>query len=182
VKLSTNIRQYIGNFLLNRKLKRVSRRKEFNNLTSSKFVGILFNASDKDSHIYAKAFILDLEKRGLRVMSAGIADTALEIKEFPFTKNIEFFSFDDFDNFGLVDNDKLDNFIFQNFDIFIDLYNTDSYISKYIVGLTHAAMRIGKTESLRKYYDFMLAIPEGKSTKFFIEQIELYLSRMAKIE
>ncbi|HAN76870.1 MAG TPA: hypothetical protein DCQ31_03370, partial [Bacteroidales bacterium] len=83
MKLSTSIRQYIGNFLLNRKLKRVSRRKEFNNLTSSKFVGILFNASDKDSHIYAKAFILDLEKRGLRVMSAGIADTALEIKEFP---------------------------------------------------------------------------------------------------
>ena len=182
MKLPNNIREKIGFFILKRKIKRSKRQTEFNNFNSAKSMGIVFDASDKESYVVSKAYIRKLEERNIDVTALGFVESTDNIEELPYHKSIRYYTFEDFDNFGRPASTTVRTYIENTFHLFLDFSGSQALPVQYVIATSKAKMKIGRKIGMPQYYDLTLQMPKDSDLKDFINQVEHYLSTIRKKE
>ena len=179
MKPFSGLRHRIGEYILNNKMKEIVRFKEYNNFTSSKSIGVIFNATKLDAFYLARDFIVDLRKKSINTVGMGYALTR-EAADFfgnnqeKYEKGIDVFSVNNVNWFFKPNNPLTDEFCNQEFDILIDMSMGHDLPLRYIVGLSRAKMKIGNADAENPYYDFTIRMSEN-NPKDYIKQITHYL-------
>lgn len=178
----SDLKDKIGGFILNNKIKKHKRETVFNNFKTAKSVAILFNAAQQDTYLAARNFIADLRKRDLYIKALGHVNTTEAIEYFDPTKhdNIQFFSIKNNNWHNMPLAPCIKEFLRDDYDILINLCMEDSMPILYITGLCSAGLKIGKGESGNEIYDISIDVKEGNTPEYFIDQIEHYLSVLQK--
>jgi len=171
-----NIKEKIGYFLLNRKIKRQSRKRSASNFEVARSIGIIFNASNQASYEKASEFAQSIINRNIQVLSIGFVDNKEQLKFFSDKKGTKFFSRKNLNWWGKPKNPSVDYFIDKPFDILIDLSLKEFFPIQYIVGLSKAKMKVGRMFDQRSYYDLMIDIKKEKTLENLIKQVGVYLS------
>lgn len=171
-----SLKQKIGYFLLNRKIKRQKRSKTASNLEVAHSIGIIFNATNQNSYEQANAFAQSIIQRNIQVLCMGFVDNKQQLSFFTDKKGVKFFSRKNLNWLGKPKNPSVDYFIDKPFDILIDLSLKDSFPIQYIVGLSKAKMKVGRFIEKNSYYDLMIDIRKEPKLESFIKQVGVYLS------
>lgn len=170
-----NIKSSIGQFVLKNAIAKTHRRAQFHNYSSSKSIGVVFNATHQDTYEIARDYIKKLIDSNHQVKALGFVDSK-EVLDF-YQKNIhfDFFSRKNLNWYGKPNNPNTKEFISSEFDILIDLSIVEDYSIQYIVGLSKAQFKVGSVKKSKNYYDFMIDITQQKTLPFLIQQIDHYI-------
>lgn len=181
MKLIEDIQKKIGQYILKRELLHFSRKKTLFNIEDAKTFAILYDSSDKENIDLVKKYVLYLKELRKKVKVVGY-HSLKNIPEFTYSKlEYEYFSRNDLNWYLKPAGVFLDNFINEDFDVLIDLNITDQFPLEYIASLSKAKFKVGKY-SLRKKdtFDMMIEMDKDKSFKFFLRQVDIYLSMINK--
>ena len=74
MKFFSNIKLRIGNYVIHKNRKNLRRFKKVHNFKSAKYIGILFDATDKKHFDYVQDFYKFLRLRGIEVMVLGFVN------------------------------------------------------------------------------------------------------------
>jgi hypothetical protein len=172
VSIKENIRYY----LLNRRLKKLKRKRSASNLEVAHSIGLIFNAASQSSYQKADDFAQTLIARNMQVMMLGFVDNKEQLSFYADKKNGKFFSKKDLNWWGKPRSASADFFMGKQFDILIDLSLKESFPIQYIVAMSKAKMKAGKYLEQRSYYDLMIDIRKEPSLDYLIKQVVVYLT------
>jgi hypothetical protein len=175
VKFFSNIKLRIGNYVINKNRKNLRRFKKVHNLKSAKYIGILFDATDKKHFDYVQDFYKFLRLRGIEVMVLGFVNSKDVPDKYLFKKDFCFFLRKSLNWYKKPVNDDVEKFIHEKFDILIDLNVENHFAFKYIFALSPAQFKVGRVTAEPNYYDLMINIQKRKEVDYFIEQTTHYL-------
>jgi len=171
-----SLRTKICNWLLLRKIARISRKQRFVNLNNAQNVGVIFDATHQSLVLTSNKFIESLQQEGKKVTGLGYVDTKQAIGYFDEYKHLDFFWINDCNWFCKPKSVVVTDFCNSKFDLLIDLTSANIIQLKYIIGISQAQLKIGRDVINKNLYDFILKIGEDKKLSYYIEQIRHYLS------
>jgi len=172
------MKQKIGNYILNRKLNRLKRKREICNLDLAKSVGIIFNATNQKSYERASRFANFLMTKDIHILALGYVENKEMLKFYADKRGFKFFSRKNINWWGKPKNPSIDYFIEREFDILIDLSLESFFPIEYIVALSLAKLKVGRHLTEPNYFDIMIDISKERTLDNLINQVELYLSIM----
>jgi len=177
----SNIKLKFAWWVLEKAHKKAKRDASFQNFSTAKNIGIIFNASQQETYEIAKKYIQTLSKKeGVKLKALGFVDSKEVLDFYQKTNNFEYFSRKNLNWYGKPNNPNTQSFIETKFDMLIDLSLIDDFPIQYIVGLSKASFKVGCVKSNKEFYDFMIDLGEKTNLKFFIEQLEHYLGMIKK--
>lgn len=153
------------------------------NFKEIKTVGILFDATKPDDFELVKRYVLYLREHHKRIKAIGFFTTK-HIPEMAFSKlEYDFFSPKELNWFGKPSSILIQNFIEEEYDLLIDLNNYNLFPLKYISALSKANFKVGKYhKNDLEIYDFMIDSDDTKSLKYFLRQVDTYITMLNKVE
>lgn len=179
------IKQVISNGYIKLELKdnprvRTPIRFDFNTI---KTVGILFDATNPDDFELVKRYVLYLREHRKKVKALGFFSTK-QIPDLAFSKlEYDFCSTKDLNWFGKPSSMVIQNFIDEEYDLLIDLNINDHFPLKYISALSKANFKVGKfNEKGLEIYDMMIDSDNTKTLKYFLRQVDVYVTMLNKVE
>jgi len=179
------IKQFIGNLYIKLELKDAPREHKPNrfNFDAIKTVGILFDATNPEDFELVKRYIVYLREHKKRVKAIGYFNSK-QIPSLAFSKlEYDFFSIKDINWFGKPSSIIIQNFINEEYDLLIDLNINDHFPLKYIASLSKANFKVGKfNEKEQEIYDMMIDSDNTKTLKYFLRQIDVYITMLNKVE
>ena len=170
-----NLRHKIAEYFLNSEIKNSERNREVHNIRSARRVGVIYDATNRETYETVKKFIHYLKEERKQVSTLGFIDTKDENQLITPKLEYDFFSRIDLNWLNRPNKLEVDNFIEERFDILIDLNTSNCFPLKYICALSKAKFKVGKFGVENRLYDFMVNIEEGVSFKQFIVQLRHYL-------
>ena len=173
--MSTKIKHKVGQFYLNRKLKKLKRKVRSHNFTTAKTAGIIFNAPDKKSFEAIKKFLSFLSDNNLKVIALGYIPAQKIPEEFLMWNSVNFYCNTDLNWYYKPKNVIINEFINQSFDILFDLSIDEYFTTNFIGNLSKANFKIGKQRP-NSYHDLVIDINKNNSIKYLIDQIRHYLN------
>lgn len=173
--IASYIKSYVGELVLNQRLKRLRRDKRVINLNEAKTVGIVYNVSDQKVFNTIKILVKELTTQKRQVMAIGFVNRK-SIPNYCIAANSGYyFNQRDINWFGGPKNDYIKEFINKEFDILIDLNVDDEYVLRHISGLSRSKFKVGSYSKIHeKYFDLMIDFNSSKIEEF-IEQVLYYL-------
>ena len=174
-----NIKQKLANRIINDKLSKNPRKKEFHNLQSAKNIGILFDTLDDKNYPSVKKFYNDLSKKGLNVQAVGWIN-ANELPDFGVAQKIIFYTNKDVKWSGEPISEELINFMNKRFDLLFILSDSNHISFKYIAELAVAACKVGSASDQSSRLDLMIDQGENKSIDNLITECLNYLTLIKK--
>ncbi|RMG76300.1 MAG: hypothetical protein D6707_12435 [Bacteroidetes bacterium] len=172
------LRQQIGQWMLNRKLKRVDRTVRGKNFQKARKAGILFNYEDVNDLKKIKQQIKDLRNKGFKeVHAVGFAPVKQIRDHFQPFLGLDVLTLKD-TNFAFIPaNSVAENFLHEEFDyLFIPEKNIE-FPLLYLLALSKAKLKIGfDNTSFASHLDFMLS--GNISENDFFSYSEKYLSQI----
>lgn len=179
------IKQLIRNSYIKLELKDNTRERTPNrfNFNAIKTVGILFDATSPEDFELLKRYVVYLREHRKKVKVLGFFSTK-QIPEMAFSKlEYDFFSTKELNWFGKPSSVVIQNFIDEEFDLLIDLNVNDLFPLKYISALSKANFKVGKfNENGVEIYDMMIDSDNTKTLKYFLRQIDIYITMLNKVE
>jgi len=170
----------IRNFIVKRKLKNVSRKLQFNNLSSAKTVGLIFSIKNKSDFDNAKEYAKELESLDKKVTLLAYVLKPEEIGNPYFGQDkYIFYSDKHFTKFGKIKETCISDFANTEFDILINLSEKNYFYLEYIFALSKAHFKISGIADC-KYADFTLSCNFTKGFKNFTSQLNHYLNTIKK--
>lgn len=153
------------------------------NFDAIKTVGILFDATNPDDFELVKRYILFLRDHRKKVKAIGFFNSK-QTPSMAFSKlEYDFFSIKDLNWFGKPSSMIIQNFINEEYDLLIDLNINDHFSLKYISALSKANFKVGRyNEKELEIYDMMIDSDNTKTLKYFLRQVDLYISMLNKVE
>jgi len=136
---------------------------------SAEHIGILFTIDDINKHEKIKRFIKDLEDDGKRVDVLAYLPKKKENHEFLF----DFFTAKDFNFWGSITSEKIDNFASKSFDYLFYLDNHSDLIMRNLLAKSQAKCRVSKFSEENEPYCEMMINTEGNIDSL-IEEIYKY--------
>lgn len=148
-----------------------------------KTVGILFDATNVEDYDIVKRYVVYLREHLKKVKVIGFFSTK-EIPALTYSKlEYDFFSVKELNWLGKPSSVIIQNFIDEEYDLLIDLNIHDHFPLKYISALSKAAFKVGKyDENDTEIYDMMIDADNTKTVKYFLRQIDTYLTMLNKTE
>jgi len=172
-----NTKKRFGEYFLKKESEGLYRNKEAMNFSKAKNIGILFDATVEEDFDLVKKYIKFLKDSKKRVRSFGYYNTK-EIPAMQYAKlEVDFFTKKQV-NWHLKPSDPLiTNFTEEEFDILINFTVHQCLPLVYIAALSKAKFKIGKHfPKYEMYYDLLLEVEEGKSLKYFMRNVDVYLN------
>ncbi len=170
------LKNRIGKRILQKRMRKKTRKVAFSNFKTAKRIGILFDAMRQESYLTARSFITYLRNMDNEVLGIGYVANSEAITYFPYHQGISFFSIKN-NNWYLHSKSKaVAEFNASDFDILIDLSIEEHLQLRFIVGESDARLKIGKGDPECPYYDIVLNIKSDKPLAYFIEQLKLYVN------
>ena len=174
MKTNNNLIQKITNFILDRKLSKLSRNKMVRNLDNSTTALILtdyLNSKDKE---IVKDFIRFLRNLEIDVLEVSYYNkkNSPEVSDF---KDQLILTSKDFNMLGFAKSSSIDIFLSRPFNLLIDLSMVKYPQITGIVAISKADFKIGLVPVPQKYYDFMIDLGKDRNMKKYIDQVIHYL-------
>lgn len=152
----SNLRTRIGEYLLNRELKKNKRSPIVCNINKAKKIGVIFNASLSLNFEIIKEFVKNLDKKGINVQAIGYIDNKSLIDSYLHRKGFGFFTGKDLSWFYKPKGEKIESFIKSDFDVLINL-SLEKYLPiDYVTVLSKAKFKVGKFIEKSSPLDFMI--------------------------
>lgn len=165
--------------MLEKELKIRKRRVVYNNFHSASYIGLIFNAENKEYYAAAKEFMNYIDERGIKLNALSFVSKSELIGYFPYRKGVEYFGLDKLAWTGKPNEEGVEEFIERPFDILIDISLTDSFPNEYVFALSKAKFKICNNSLMQKYADFVLQLKNRADIDTYIEQIKHYLESIA---
>ena len=148
-----------------------------------KTVGILFDATNAEDYEIVKRYVLYLREHRKRTKVIVFFNTKV-LPPMTYSKlEYDFFSTKEINWMGKPSTTVIKNFIDEEFDLLIDLNVHDHFPLKYIAALSKANFKVGKyNEKDTEMYDMMIDADNTKTVKYFLRQVDIYITMMNKVE
>lgn len=170
------IREKTGCFVLRRKVRGLSRERQFINLSDAANVGIIFQQTDNQSFEAVRLFIKSLEAVGKKVFALGYVDSRKIPDFYLLRKGYNFFCQEDLNWYFRPGAAVVNDFLEKEFDLVINLCIDNFFPVEYIYALSKARFRAGKFISGSEYSDLSIDIKDSRDINYLIGQITHYLS------
>lgn len=172
----------IGNFLLQKELKRVKRDKRNFSLDSSKTFGILYEYKNDEDFMVVDDLIHELQalKKEVKVL-AYISDPNL-LKYIPQKLSVDFFQLNDLTWYLSPKSTYVSSFVNTSYDILIDLNVNNVLPLKFVSATSKAHYKVGiYQEEMKEILDLLIKPKKKSSLKELIQEI-LYFLKLLKTE
>lgn len=177
------IKQVVANNSLKKELQADPRKTIQNkfNFDDVRSVGMLFDASNPEDYELVKRYVVYLREHSKKVKVLGYFSSK-QIPALTYSKlEYDFFSSKEVNWFGKPVTHIIDNFIKEEYDLLIDLNIHDHFSLKYIAALSKAKFKVGKyKEEDEKVYDMMIDADNTQTLKYFLRQIDTYITMLNK--
>lgn len=182
MKLFVKTRKSLTKYSLRKKKALSVRNRQIHNFDTAKSVGIFFDTNDSKSFQDIRNFSKKLKARGIRYELLGYVDSDEIPGELLLWDDCNVISNKDIDWIYRPKDSITEGFISKEFDILFDLSLNNHISSFYIVSLSKAFFKVGKFSENENDLDFMISIDQNNSVHYLIEQIEIYVSMINKLE
>ncbi len=162
VKLLGNTKAYIGQKVLERKLRGSTRIPVVCNINNAKKIGIIYNATHLVSFEIIRNFVKDLSQKKISVTALGYVNSKKLIDHYLYRKGFYFFTKSNLNWFDKPVTDAVEEFIKIPFDILINLSLEEYYPVQYVVALSISTFKAGRYFDEPNYLDFMIDIEKEK--------------------
>ncbi len=173
--LFKDIRQKTGSYLLKRKIRKLSRKKQFINMVDAQTVGIVFKLSDDAVFRAVNDYLKELTAEGKQVFVIGYIDA----REIPDTwllrKGYNFFCMKDLNLYFIPELPFVKDFLKREFDLLINLSIDRTFPVDYIFAVSKAKFKTGKFFEGYDYSDLAIDIKESRDVGYLTEQMTHYL-------
>lgn len=167
----------MGSYTLASRAAGVNRSRQVASLNEAKSFGIIFDSGNKEDFELVKKYVNYLKEMKKKVKVVGYF-SAKEIPEMTYSKlEYDFFTDKDLNLFRIPSNTFVNNFMEEEFDVLINLNIYNHFPLKYIGAMSKAKYKVGRySEENKKYYDMLIECQDDKSFKYFLRQVDTYLS------
>jgi hypothetical protein len=173
----SKIKISIAEAQLSKKLRKLNRSKKFVHLSEAKTIGIIYNLTDEGMFRKVKELANELSVRQRQVLTVGFVNRKTIPNYCVAADSGYFLNQRDLNWYGAPKNDYVSQFINKELDILIDLSMEETYVLKFICGLSRSRFKVGKySDASKTYLDFMIDPDKSCSMDEFIEQILHYLT------
>jgi hypothetical protein len=185
MSLFKNIKLSFANRVLKQELRSSARTRTPNKFSFEKVktVGILFDATNVEDFDIVKRYVVYLREHLKKVKVIGFFSTK-DIPSLTYSKlEYDFFSTKELNWSGKPSSVIIQNFIDEEYDLLIDLNIRDHFPLRYISALSKAKFKVGKfDENDTEIYDMMIDADNTKTVKYFLRQIDTYITMLNKTE
>ncbi len=175
-----DLKQKVGKWVFQRELRTNSRTKEVCNLDDAKSIGVLYDATTEEQIKMIQPFVsyfFDLKKD---VKALGYVN-ANELSYCHVPKlQYDFFYKKDLNWHYKPQNYIIDNFIRKEYDILINLCDSNIIPIKYLVASSIAHFKIGIYQENYEIYDLMISLKDDKSIEKLMDEIKHYINLINK--
>ena len=175
-----DLKQKVGKWVFQRELRTNSRTKEVCNLDDAKSIGVLYDATTEEKIKMIQPFVsyfFDLKKD---VKALGYVN-ANELSYCHVPKlQYDFFYKKDLNWYYKPQNYIIDNFIRKEYDILINLCDSNIIPIKYLVASSIAHFKIGIYQENYEIYDLMISLKDDKSIEKLMDEIKHYINLINK--
>lgn len=146
-------------------------------------VGMIFDASNPEDYELVKRYVVYLRENAKKVKVLGYFSQK-NIPPLTYSKlEYDFFSSKEVNWFEKPTTHIIDNFMNEEYDLLIDLNIHDHFPLKYISALSKAKFKVGKyKEEDEEIYDMMIDADNTQTLKYFLRQIDTYITMLNKPE
>jgi hypothetical protein len=162
VKFLNNTKAYIGQKVLERKIRDRNRTIAVCNINDAKKIGIIFNATHLISFEIIRNFVKELSQKKISVNALGYVNSKKLIDHYLYRKGFNFFTKSNLNWFNKPVTDTVEEFINIPFDILINLCLEEYYPIHYVVALSISTFKVGKYFKEPNYLDLMIDIEKEK--------------------
>lgn len=173
-----NLRLKIGDAMLRKKKKRITRSKQVQNFTSAKTACIVFDGLDVTELTFIKKYREHLQSYDINVFLLGYINSDKMPSEYLLLKNSLMISKNDLDLFYRPKKEICQKFLAKKFDMLIDLSINDFMCLRYLAVLSAAFFKVGKYTEMLNDFDMMINIREDSTVQYLGEQILHYVGRL----
>ncbi|TSA28112.1 MAG: hypothetical protein D4R67_04550 [Bacteroidetes bacterium] len=172
-----SLRTRIGNVILKRDAATFIRNRSMMNLTSAKSIGILYPLFAIPDYRQVESFVSELQHQHKEVKALGYVQYKEMGNRFLPKLSYDFFSQQQLNWYCKPVNNKVRDFIAQEYDLLIDLTIEENLPLKFVAGLSRARCKVGRfSEENEPYYDLMIKIDPVERLSGFISQVKHYLT------
>ena len=176
MKFIEEIKHKIGQFVFLRELQNNKREKSACSLDQSHSIGILYDATSESDILKIKPFVDYFFNLKKEVKALGFVN-AKELSNLHTPKlQYDFFSNKDLNWYYKPQNYIIDNFVKKEYDILINLCDSNCIPIKYLVASSIAHFKIGRYEDNYTIYDLMIELNKDKSIDKLMQEIKHYLT------
>ncbi|MFO7657136.1 MAG: hypothetical protein R6W78_08715 [Bacteroidales bacterium] len=170
MKLIHNTKIFIGNKLLQRKLRNIKRNPLVCNINEAKTVGIIYNATNTVSFEIIKDFTKTLIQKNIEVSALGYVHSKKLVDHYLYRKGFDFFTKNNLNWYYCPESESVEEFIKKPFDILINLCLESYYPINYILALSASRFKAGKFFAEPNYMDLLIDIEKEKEAIHDIKQ------------
>jgi len=176
----SGLKKRTGNFVLQRRQKKVMRNKRLVNLDEAQTICIVYKVNTQKDFNLIKDLTKALTSGKKNVLALGFVNRD-EIPNYCIAANAGYyFTRKDLNWYGIPRTDYLKGLINKEFDILIDFSLDDTFINRYITSLSVSCFKVGlHTEYNQAHLDMMIRMDDSSELDEFILQTLNYL-RMFK--
>ena len=175
-----DLKQKVGKWVFQRELRTNMRTKTVCNLDDAKSIGVLYDATTEEQIKMIQPFVsyfFDLKKD---VKALGYVN-ANELSYCHVPKlQYDFFYKKDLNWYYKPQNYIIDNFIRKEYDILINLCDSNIIPIKYLVASSIAHFKIGIYQENYEIYDLMISLKDDKSIEKLMDEIKHYINLINK--
>ena len=164
-----DIKQKLGDFFFKRELKSNARKREVHNLHTAHSIGILYDATEREDMLKVSEFVNALFKTKKDVNLKELTHHHMPMLQF------DFFFLKDLNWYYKPQNYIIKNFVEKDYDILINLCDSNCIPVKYLAGISPAKFKVGKYEEDIDLYDMMIDVKEN-TISALIKEIHHYLT------
>ncbi len=170
------IKLQLGKYNLKKKQKKLSRNIKSFSIDSADYIGILYDATNRNNYETVKKFVHYLKEERKKVLSLGYINSNNSSEIVSAHLNYIFFDNTSLSKKMIPKSSDVNRFITTPFSILIDLNINESFPLEYICSLSKARFKVGAKGNYRdKECDLILNIDSNKTVEFLIIQVKHYL-------
>ncbi|MCW3786907.1 hypothetical protein OM075_10540 [Marinilabiliaceae bacterium AAT] len=170
------LRIKIGNYLLNRKLKKRNYKPIICNLKHAKKIGIIYDSLSNEDLSAIKKVEKSYINQNIKVELLGFSNAKIIQDNLIGDNNHHYVCIKDLNWLFQPKSELLKEFIAKDFDILINLYTNEDFCTEVIVRSSYAKFKVGPAHLNKNMHDLMIDGGEKKNNILYLnEQISYYL-------
>ena len=169
-------RARLGQIALQKKMNRVQRTKSVVGLNQARTVGVVYDATDRNSYQTVLKFIKFLKEERKQVYSLGFVNSKDPNQMLKDQLNDRYINVKDLNWLAIPSCRKVDEFLNRDLDLFINLDIREGFPLDCLTKLSKAKYKVGQGKAnMKTDVDLIIDIEQDKTVDFFIVQLKHYL-------
>ena len=173
-----NLRESIGNGVLKRKRKKISRQVNVHNFDTAATAVVLFDSRDQGAFEAVKNFCHFLAEKKISFQSIGYAPQKELPQEMLFSKGFAFIQKGNMNWYRKPSGEAVESLLGKSVDLLFDFSDGKALELRFLVLQSDAAFKVGCFEAEAQDYDLMIDLGEKREMVFLAEQFRRYIEMM----